>query len=81
MPSVSRQIGRLGLVVVCGALLAWVGGGCSTTEEKAEHQKARAEHILKARAQRQKQHTDGTKSGPGRDKSAHRPQKNGSQTR
>lgn len=35
------------------SLLAGVAAGCSTTQEKAEKQKARAEHILEARKDRQ----------------------------
>jgi hypothetical protein len=55
VPSVSRQIARLGALVACGPLLLGVAGGCSTTQEKAEIQQARAKHILEARAKRQKE--------------------------
>jgi uncharacterized protein HemX len=41
-------------VAACICLLGAGAAGCSTTQEKAEHQKARSEHILKARADRQK---------------------------
>ena len=55
MPSVSPQTARLGVLGVCAVLLLGAGSGCSTTQEKAEHAKARATHILDARAERQKQ--------------------------
>ena len=55
MPSVNRHIARLGLLAVCGLLLSGAAGGCSTTQEKAEIQQARAKHILDARAERQKE--------------------------
>ena len=54
MPSVSRQIARLGIVVACGLLLLGAAGGCSTTQEKAEIQQAQARHILEARDARHK---------------------------
>jgi hypothetical protein len=54
VPSVSRQISRLGALAVCGLLLLGVASGCSTTQEKAEIQQAQAKHILEARAERQK---------------------------
>jgi hypothetical protein len=37
----------------CLCLLGAGAAGCSTTQEKAAQQKAKAEHILKARAERQ----------------------------
>jgi hypothetical protein len=40
-------------LVTSFSLLAGVAAGCSTTQEKAEVQKARAEHILGARKERQ----------------------------
>jgi hypothetical protein len=43
---------RLVAVALCGCLLGAGAAGCSTTQEKAEAQKARAEHILKAQAER-----------------------------
>ena len=49
MRSVSRHLAILACICLLGAGAA----GCSTTQEKAETQKARAEHILKARAERQ----------------------------
>lgn len=55
MPSVSRHTPRFAAVALCGALLLGAASGCSTTEEKAEHQQARAKHILEARAARQRQ--------------------------
>lgn len=60
-------------VAACICLLGVGAAGCSTTQEKAAAQKARSEHILKARAERQaakkrakrKHHhnVDGPKSG------------------
>jgi hypothetical protein len=41
-------------VAACICLLGAGAAGCSTTQEKAEAQKAISEHILKARADRQK---------------------------
>jgi hypothetical protein len=43
------------VLVTCFSLLAGAVAGCSTTQEKAERQQARAKHILGARAERQKQ--------------------------
>jgi hypothetical protein len=40
-------------VAACICLLGIGVAGCSTTQEKAAAQKARSEHILKARAQRE----------------------------
>jgi hypothetical protein len=39
-------------VAACICLLGVGSAGCSTTQEKAEAQRAKAEHILKARAAR-----------------------------
>jgi hypothetical protein len=50
--SASRHIARVGVLAVCGLLLAGALGGCSTTQEKAAHQQARAKHILEAREKR-----------------------------
>jgi hypothetical protein len=77
VPSVSRQIIRLCVLGACASSLAGVAAGCSTTQEKAEIQQAQAEHILKARAARQKKHADGPKTHPQRGKSAHRPREEG----
>lgn len=75
MPSVSRHLARLGVLAACASLLAGVASGCSTTQEKAERQQARAKHILDARAERQrKKHVGGPKSRTRRDKSARQPQ-------
>ncbi len=41
-------------VAVCICLLGVGAAGCSTTQEKAAVQKAKSEHILKARAEREK---------------------------
>jgi hypothetical protein len=75
---------RLAALGACFCLLGAGAAGCSTTQEKAEHQKAKAEHILKARAERQaakKRHkaahkhhhhgVDGPKTQGGVEKSAH----------
>jgi hypothetical protein len=78
VPSVSGQTSRLGAIAVCGLLLIGVAGGCSSTQEKAEIKQAQAAHILKARAERQKQKAaDGPKSRAMDDKSAHRPPEDG----
>jgi hypothetical protein len=50
--SASRRISRFGVVVLCGLLLAGALAGCTTTQEKAAHQQARAKHILEAREKR-----------------------------
>jgi hypothetical protein len=54
VPSVSPHLIRLALLAICGSLLLGAATGCSTTQEKAAHAKARADHILEARAERQK---------------------------
>jgi hypothetical protein len=77
VPSVSRNLARLALLAACGSLLLGAAG-CSTTQEKAAHAKARADHILEARAERQKKRADGPKNGSGGNKSAHRPRKRSS---
>ena len=41
-------------VAACICLLGVGAAGCSTTQEKAAAQKAKSEHILKAREERQK---------------------------
>jgi hypothetical protein len=51
--SVNRGQARLVVLVTSLSLLGGVAAGCSTTQEKAEKQKARAEHILGARKERQ----------------------------
>jgi hypothetical protein len=51
--SASPHISRLGILAVCGLLLASAFAGCSTTQEKAAHQQAESKRILEARAQRQ----------------------------
>ena len=48
-----RSVRETLAVGVCICLLGAGATGCSTTQEKAEKQKARAEHILQARKQRQ----------------------------
>ncbi len=54
MPSASRRPTRLAVLAACGALLTGAATGCSTTQEKAERQQARAKHILEARKERQR---------------------------
>jgi hypothetical protein len=63
VPSVNRHSARFGALAVCGLLLTGAATGCSTTQEKAEIQQARAEHILEARAERQKHKHDKDKPG------------------
>lgn len=53
MRSASRHLSRLGVLAVCGLLLAGALASCSTTQEKAAHQQARAKRILEAREQKQ----------------------------
>jgi outer membrane lipoprotein-sorting protein len=55
VPSVNRHSARLAVLALCGVLLIGAASGCSTTQEKAERQQARAKHILDARAERQKE--------------------------
>jgi Flp pilus assembly protein TadB len=45
---------RLLAVAACICLLGVGAAGCSTTQEKAAAQKAKSEHILKAREERAK---------------------------
>jgi hypothetical protein len=79
VPSASPHIIRLALLAVCGSLLLGAAAGCSTTQEKAAHAKARADHILEARAARQqKRKVDGPKNGAIGGKSAHQREKEGS---
>jgi hypothetical protein len=54
VPSVKRHINRLTVLVVGGALIAGVASGCSTTQEKAGLQQARAKHVLETRDARKK---------------------------
>ena len=81
MPRTMRPVA----VAACVCLLGAGAAGCSTTQEKAEVQAAKAEHILNARAEREKakkrhkparkhQHSraDGPKTGHIGRKSAHR---------
>jgi type II secretory pathway pseudopilin PulG len=56
VPSVNRtHIARLAVLALCGVLLIGAASGCSTTQDKARQQQARATHILKAREDRQKE--------------------------
>ena len=59
MPSASRPryqapLARSAAVAACMVLIGTGAAGCETTQEKADKQQARATHILKARAERQK---------------------------
>jgi hypothetical protein len=63
VPSVNRHSTRVALLALCGLLSVGAASGCSTTEEKAEHQQARAKHILEARAERQRQKHEHDKPG------------------
>jgi Flp pilus assembly protein TadB len=47
-------LARSAAVAACVAAIGVSAAGCSTTQEKAAKQQARAEHILKARAEREK---------------------------
>jgi hypothetical protein len=65
--SVSRGQARLAVAVTSASLLGGFATGCSTTQEKAEKQQARAEHILQARKQRQRQKKNGKHEESGKD--------------
>jgi hypothetical protein len=54
VPSVSRHNTRLGVLAISALLLLGGASGCSTTQEKAEIQQARAKHILATRDDRKK---------------------------
>lgn len=58
---------RLLAVAACICLLGVGAAGCSTTQEKAATQKAKSEHILKARAEREaeqkKKHQKNSRAG------------------
>ena len=60
---------RVLAVGACVCLLGAGAAGCSTTQEKAAAQQARAEHILKARAERKAakkhKHHHGKQKGKG----------------
>ena len=63
MPSARpRHSARLGLLVVCGLLLAGTAlSGCTTTQEKAARKQAESKRILEAREHKRKHraHRDG----------------------
>jgi len=52
VPSVRRQTARLAVLAVGAALLAGAAAGCSTTQEKAAIQQARAKRVLETRDER-----------------------------
>jgi hypothetical protein len=54
VPSASPHSARLAVFAVCSLLLAGAFAGCSTTQEKAEMQQARAKRILETRDERRK---------------------------
>jgi hypothetical protein len=67
--SASRHLSaRIGLVSLCLLLIAGAASGCSTTQEKAEKHQAQSEHILDARAERQKQKKKDKQQGKSSDK-------------
>ena len=53
MLSVRPRPTRLAVVAIVALLLVGAASGCSTTQEKAEAQKAAAQRILDAREKRQ----------------------------
>jgi Flp pilus assembly protein TadB len=61
--SASRYALCVGLLAVCGALLAGAFAGCTTTQEKAARQQARSKRILEAREQRQKERSKSRDQG------------------
>lgn len=68
MPSVSRQLSRLGVLAACAALLIGALAGCTTTQEKAARQQAESKRILDARAKRQERKRAEKKSNQDRGK-------------
>jgi hypothetical protein len=63
VPSVKRPsasvpvrppLARAAAIAACVAILGVSAAGCETTQDKAQKQQARAEHILNARAEREK---------------------------
>jgi hypothetical protein len=61
--SVNRHSPRLAALSLCGLLLVGTASGCSTTQEKAERQQARAKHIIDARSERQHKKHEHEKPG------------------
>lgn len=55
MRSASRPISSLGLLAVCGVLLAAAVAGCTTTQETAARKQAQSKRILEARERKQAQ--------------------------
>jgi hypothetical protein len=68
VPSVSRQLSRLGVLAACAALLIGALAGCTTTQEKAARQQAESKRILDARAKRQERKRAEKKSNQDRGK-------------
>jgi uncharacterized protein HemX len=56
-----RPLARSAAIAACLALIGAGAAGCETTQEKAEKQQARATHILKERAKRQKHKNEARK--------------------
>lgn len=54
MRSASPRIAQLGLLAVCGLLVAAALAGCTTTQETAARKQAQSKRILEAREHRQK---------------------------
>jgi hypothetical protein len=50
----ARPLARVAALAVCAALIVAAVTGCETTQDKAAKQQARAAHILRERAKRQK---------------------------
>jgi len=68
VPSVSRQLSRLGVLATCAALLIGALAGCTTTQEQAAIQQAESKRILDARAKRQERRKhDKQKDGRAKD--------------
>jgi predicted aminopeptidase len=53
---------RLGLLAVCGLLLAGALSGCATTQETAARKQAQSQRILEARERRQEQRAKADRS-------------------
>jgi hypothetical protein len=51
----ARSLARVATLAVCAALIVAAVTGCETTQDKAAKQQARAAHILRERAKRQKE--------------------------
>jgi outer membrane protein assembly factor BamE (lipoprotein component of BamABCDE complex) len=63
VPSARPRPNRAAVLAISALLLIGAASGCSTTQEKADKQQARARHILEARAERQQQKQGRDKPG------------------